>query len=89
MLLSEPKTKKGEIARLILGIVGVAGIVLVGAVAPNLLQLLPVGKRRFSDRALDQSIEKLKRKGLLRKVKSKNGWRLELTDAGQAEVFAL
>ena len=89
MILDEPKTKKGEIARVILGIVGVTGIILVGAVAPNLLQLLPVGKRRFSKDALGQSLEGLKRKGLLKKVRSKTGWRLELTDKGQAELSAI
>jgi len=89
MALSEPKTRKGEIARLILGIVGVTGIVLVGAVAPNLLQLLPLKSRsRFSYNSIYQSVEKLKHKGWLKTGFGKNGQRLELTDTGRAELLA-
>jgi len=89
MSLSEPKTKKGEIARLILAVVGVSGIVLIGAVAPGLVYLLPTKHRsRFSSGALDQSMNRLKSRGLLKKVRGKTGWRLELTEKGQAELLA-
>ena len=89
MVLFEPKTRKGEIASLILGIVGMAGILVIGAVAPNLVQLLPTGQRKFSQKSLYKSVEKLKNRGLLKKVKSQNGWRLELTRAGEKELWSI
>jgi len=89
MSLLEPKTKKGEIARLVLAIIGVAGILVIGAVAPNIFQLFPRKYRsRFSKKSVDQSIEKMKRQGLLKLVAGKRGSRLELTDLGRTELLA-
>ena len=88
-MLREPETRRGEIARIILAAVGVSGLVVVGAVAPGLLGILPlILRRRFSKKSIDQSVERLKRKGWLKLMKSSAGWRLELTDQGQAEILA-
>jgi len=88
-MLKEPETRKGEIARIILAAVGVSGLVLVGAVAPGLLGIIPlILRRRFSKKSIDQSVERLKRKGLLRLKKGDGNWRLELTGRGQAEILA-
>ena len=89
MSFLEPKTKKGEIAKLLLVAIGLTGLVLASAVAPNLLQLLPRKFRsRYSTKSLNQSIEALKRKGLLKLVPTKTGFKLILTAKGEAEFLA-
>lgn len=73
----------------ILAGVGIAGLIVVGAMAPGIFKIFPRNdRRRFSTKAVDQSVENLKRKGLLTIIRGKNGWRLALTERGQAEFFA-
>ena len=84
-----PKTRRGEIAMAILAGVGIAGLVVVGAMAPGIFEISPRNyQRRFSTKAVDQSVENLKRKGLLKLVRGQSGWRLALTERGQTELFA-
>lgn len=74
--------------RAILGVIGTAGILLVGVAAPNLFKVLPdLYRKRFSKKSIDQSIERLKNRGWLKFVQGRNGWRLELTERGYIEFM--
>jgi len=74
--------------RLILGIVAAAGIIFVGAVFPNIFKMVPRSwLKRYPKKLVDQTIERLKRRGLLRLVSGPRGSRLELTEKGRAELL--
>ena len=82
-------SKKGDIARLILGTIGMAGILVAGIVAPGIFKILPNRKRySYSKKSLDRSLENLKNRGLIKFVPGRISWRVELTERGQAEFFA-
>lgn len=82
------KVKKGEIVRLVLGVIGMAGILLVGVVAPNIFQFLPNPyRKKYSKKSIDQSVERLKNRDLIKFVQGRNGWRLELTEKGFIEFM--
>jgi CRISPR/Cas system-associated endoribonuclease Cas2 len=79
------KARYGEAVRLMLGIVGVAGVVVVGAVAPGLFRLLPRPERKsYTPKLFDQTLRRLQRKGLIQLVPGKTGRKLSLTDRGLA-----
>ena len=83
------KYTKGEIVRLVLGLIGVAGIVLVGAVAPNIFKMIPRSFLRRPRRInINQILERLKDRGLLKLTSGQNGYRLELTERGRGELLA-
>lgn len=81
--------KKGDIAKLILGAIGMAGLLVVGAAAPGIFKILS-GKKRYSyaKKSLDRSLENLKKHGLIKFVPGRTGWRVALTEKGLAEFFA-
>lgn len=70
----------------VLGTIGVAGILAVGIMAPNVFRFLPNPYRsKFSKKSVDQSVDRLRRSGLIKFVQGNKGWRLELTDKGLEE----
>lgn len=82
-------SKKGDIARLILGTIGLAGILVVSIVAPGIFKILPNRKRySYSKKSLDRSLENLKNRGFIKFVPGRIGWRVELTEKGLVEFFA-
>lgn len=84
--MPEQKTKRyGETVKLILGIVGVTGIVVAGAVAPGLLHLVPRPKRKiYSPKLFDQTLRRLRRQGVIQLVPGKSGQKITLTEYGRA-----
>ena len=86
----ENKTNKGEIALKILVGIGFAGLFVASAAMPNIWQIFPrdLFRKKYPKRSLDQSVTKLKRRGLIQFVQGSRGWRLELTPRGQGELTA-
>lgn len=79
--------KRGEIAKIILGMVGVAGILAVSAAVPGITKIFSQTHRsRYQGRSLEQSIRNLLRRGLIKFIKTNNGWKLILTDKGLEEL---
>ncbi|MBI2099243.1 CRISPR-associated endonuclease Cas2 [Candidatus Uhrbacteria bacterium] len=80
------KIKKGDVVKAVLGAIGVAGILAVGIVAPNVFAALPNPyQKKFSKKAVDQSVDRLRKRGLIKFVQGRYGWRLALTDKGLEE----
>lgn len=88
-MTSSTKTKKGEIALLLLKGIGIVGLLIVAVAAPNALQIVKIfqKRQRYTRQSLDQSLRKLKKRGLVIFVRTKRGWRVELTEKGQQELF--
>lgn len=82
------KTKRGEAAKLILGLIGVAGLAFVAASLPGIANIFPRTHRtRYQKRELEQSLRNLLKRGFVKFVQTNNGWKLVLTDKGMAEFF--
>jgi CRISPR-associated endonuclease Cas2 len=85
---TKEKTKKGEIAMMILAGIGIAGIVVVALAAPNALQIIPgFQRKRYRKSSLDRSLAALLRRGFVEMRRGKYGWRVELTEKGMQELF--
>jgi len=86
----ENKTNKGEIALKILIGIGFAGLLVASTAMPNIWQIFPrdLFKKKYPKKSLDQSIAKLRRRGLIKFAQGSRGWRLELTPRGQTELAA-
>jgi len=83
------KTRRGEIARNILAVVGVTGIVIGGALCPGLLRLLrPYVHKRYSYQACRYAIKAMDAKGWMAVEKRVDGVHLYLTKRGQMELRA-
>jgi len=83
------KLNKGEIVNCILAIISVGGILLAGAVAPGIFKMIPRSFfKRCSKKSVNQTLERLKRRGFIKTVSGPNGWRVELTEKGRTELFA-
>lgn len=83
------KLKKGEIAKMILACIGVAGIALLATATPGIAHILPRPKRReYSKSKLDRSLQNLLKKGWVKFARGSTGWRIELTEKGLAELTA-
>ena len=86
--------KKREIGRYILAGISVAGILFVGAVAPNIFQMIPRSflkryPKKSVERSVERAVENLKRRGLIKLTQGPNGWRLEITGRGREIMDAL
>lgn len=89
----EPPLEKGEIVRMVLGVIGMSGVLIGVAVAPGLLHLvkplITASRRTVSKKSLDAAVRRLKKRGLIRLAVGPNGWRVELTDLGLRRWFEL
>lgn len=82
-------SKRGKIARIILGTIALTGITVLAMTAPNIFQAFPKRIRRLhTKKALDQSLKKLLKRGCIRFAQGTNGWRIELTEKGRAELIS-
>lgn len=87
------QAKKGEIARNILAAIGMAGLTYVAMGSPRGAHKIyralwrRLTKKRFSGASINRSLNKLKARGVVALVKTRRGWRLELTDKGRAELL--
>lgn len=80
------KSRKGEIAHFVLGLVGVGGIVIAGALCPGLLMIVPRPmKKRSYGQKFAQAVYRLDKKGLLNLRQSAAGWKIQLTKRGREE----
>ena len=86
--------KKAQIAKVILGIVGVAGILAIAMVAPNALKMLDLfvdkKKKYWSARtkySVKQAVNRLKNRGLIVFVSKKGKTYLKLTERGEQELL--
>lgn len=79
------KVKEG-IPKIVLGVLGVAGLLAVALVAPNVVQLFDFQgkKKRFPRQQFRNAIHRLEKKGYIRCVGERNAWQFELTKAGKA-----
>lgn len=85
--INSKKSKKGEIAKMILTCIGMTGIAIVGAAAPGIFRILPRPRRKeYSRSQLDRSLQKLLESGMVKFNQGVRGWRVELTEKGLAEV---
>ncbi len=82
--------KRGEVAKIILGVIAVAGIVALGAIAPNVVQVIPwlAGRSRYNrKRYLSTVISRLQSRGLITLKKNPQGITCAvLTQKGKAEL---
>lgn len=87
------KMKKVEIAKLILRMAALAGLLSLAVIAPNSLQMLKLfqtRKRRYFsdiDHSVKRAVNGLKRRGLIRFVSKNNKTYLEITDKGREEFL--
>lgn len=84
------RARKGEIALSVLRGIGIAGLLVIAVAAPNAMQIVPLfqeKKRRYTKTALYYSLRNLQRRGLVRLVRGRNGWRVELTEKGRREFL--
>lgn len=83
--------RRADIQRLILGVVGAAGLISLALVAPNALQLFRLFKknnpRYRSSHYIDGTIGKLRKKGWLRLEKRDGKSFLRLTEKGEWELL--
>ncbi len=83
----------GTVARTVLAVIGVSGILVVGAVAPNLLQLArPLLRQNhqkpITKKVMDQTLRRLIKRGIVQMVVGPHGWRVALTKRGMEEWFS-
>lgn len=73
----------GTVGKIILGSVGVAGLFLIAATVPNIVNVLPRKSfKNYSKGTLDGTTRRLLRRGLIKFTQGRNGWKLELTEKG-------
>ncbi len=87
------KQTYGTIARTVLTIIGISGIIVVGAIAPNLFQLaVPLLRQNrqkpLTKKAVDQALRRLIKRGMIRMEPGTRGWRVVLTQQGLDEWHA-
>ena len=86
------KVSKGQIVKWILAGIGLTGLAVVAMAAPNVFQAFPRNflkeGKKYSKRSLDQALERLLKKGWVKFVQGRNGWRIELTEAGREQFQA-
>src|SRR3990167_8970903 len=84
------KEHKVNVAKIILGVVAVAGLLSVVMVAPNALQVLKMfdgNKRKYNPKYyFDKKTQDLVNKGFLNVVKEKGNNYVELTKKGEVEL---
>lgn len=82
-----------SVAGMVLGAVGVAGLLVTAAVAPNALKLLysiPGRKHHASDKNyIDKTVKKLFNQGLIRSVRHEGVLFYQLTDRGELQLAKL
>lgn len=88
---STQQEQRANIRRIILGVIGIAGLLTMMAVVPNALQALTlfgVGKRKYNPKYHTQStLHKLIRQGLVKLSKNHQGVDcVRLTERGHAEL---
>lgn len=84
--INSKKSKKGEIAKMILACIGITGIAIVGVAAPGIFRILPRPRRKeYSRSQLDRSLQKLLESGMVKFNRGARGWRVELTEKGLTE----
>lgn len=84
------RRQKENIQRTLLAVVGVAGILAVTAVAPNVFQALPhiMGKDRYKLAFKTRTaVDRLIAKGYMRRVRKNESVYLELTSAGRQHLL--
>lgn len=90
---SAKHTGKTSISGLLLGVVGIAGVIAIGLVAPNalkLLQAIPTRNSRRSDKkSVDQTLKKLIHQQFIHKVRRNGVGFYELTEKGEAQLARL
>ena len=86
-----PRQSYGSVAGTVLALLGVTGVMTMAVLAPNVSQVLPVIRKevyRYRRRQyLNQTIERLKRRGLVEWRKRDGHVYLKLTSAGQQELL--
>ncbi|MDO8617335.1 MAG: CRISPR-associated endonuclease Cas2 [Candidatus Uhrbacteria bacterium] len=83
------KVERGEIVKMILMTVGAVGVLAVGVVCPNLLQLMkPVLRKRYQPERVKQAFYRLDKKGHLIIRQTSAGWAITLTEKGRLELLA-
>ncbi|MSR85431.1 hypothetical protein EXS71_03305 [Candidatus Uhrbacteria bacterium] len=83
------KISKGEITKIILMTVGATGVLAVGLVCPNLLQLIPVLRReRYSYKSIWQAVYRLDKQGWIVARQGAVGWKITLTKKGKTQLLA-
>jgi DNA-binding transcriptional regulator PaaX len=82
--------RKGEgsdvsLSKIILSILGVAGVIAVAFVAPNVVQLLDLGgrRRRFPRKQFKTALNRLEKKGVIRAMSDRTSWHYALTSEGK------
>lgn len=89
MTPNEEKITKGEIVKMVLSAVGLAGVLVVGITAPGLLKLIPLpNRRRYSGPSIKQAIVRLDKKGWIIARETGEGWRISLSKKGRIELLA-
>lgn len=79
----------GEAARIVLAIVGTAGIVIAGAMLPGLIHLMPRRYRRQrSPVALKRAMYRLDKRGWIVAKQTRQGWKVSLTAKGHEAFLA-
>lgn len=83
------KILRGEITRAVLMGVGLAGVLGVAFVCPNLLQLVPVEfRRRYRYPQVWQAVKRLDKKGWIVARQTVGGWKITLAKRGWVEFRA-
>ncbi|MDO8617513.1 MAG: CRISPR-associated endonuclease Cas2 [Candidatus Uhrbacteria bacterium] len=82
------KLTRGEISKAIFLTVGVVGVLAVGVVCPNLLQLMkPILRKRYQSEHVKQALYRLDKKGYLVIRQMHSGWLVTLTKRGREEFL--
>jgi len=82
--------RKNEVVHFVLGIIGVAGIVIAAGISPGLAFCIPHGNRHKTkpkNKSIDQTVRRLLNRGLIAREFTNTGIRLVLTDRGYAEFL--
>lgn len=80
----------GTVGKIVLGSVGIAGLFLIAATVPNIVNVLPRKSfKNYSKTSLDSAVRRLLRRGLIKFVPGHSGWKLELTEKGRELIESI
>lgn len=74
-----------SLPKIILSVLGVAGMIDVAFVAPNVVQLLDLGgrPRRFPRKQFKTTLNRLEKKGIISAMSDRTSWKYALTNEGK------